>query len=73
MVILGTGATCHELVGSATRVVCGNFVTPRTFSVNGTPVDCITGGNYFLPPARKGGFCLQASAGDQPWAYFQLY
>jgi hypothetical protein len=75
MVVLGMGATCHELVGAATEVVCGNFIAPRTFTVNGaTAFACTSGGsNYTLPNARKGGFCLQASAGNQPWAYFQLY
>src|SRR4029079_11497783 len=68
---LGTGATCDEVVGAAvTQTVCGNFVAPRTFSVNGTPVDCATGGAFALPPPRNGGFCMQASAGNYSYAYF---
>jgi hypothetical protein len=67
---LGTGATCDEVVGAVTRTACGNFVAPRTFSVNGAPVDCATGGAFELPPPRNGGFCMQASAGNYSYAYF---
>ena len=71
---LGTGATCDEVVGSVTHVVCGNFVAPRTFMVNGTMTyDCVAGANAALPAAHNGGFCMQASAGDFAYAYFTTY
>jgi hypothetical protein len=52
--------------------VCGNFASGRTFRVNGTAVTC-SGGNIALPPKRNGGYCLQASSGDYPWAYFATW
>ena len=30
---LGTGATCDSVVGAVTHIVCGNFVAPRTMTV----------------------------------------
>ena len=54
-------------------MICGNFVAPRTFTVNGTAVDCVTGVNTSLPPSRNGGFCMQASAGLYSYAYFSTY
>jgi hypothetical protein len=71
---LGTGAICDEVVGTISGLVCGNFVSPRTFTVNGTAVDCVKGYSG-APPASpvKGGYCMQASAGDYPYAYFQTY
>ena len=41
----GTGATCHEVVGSPTygQFICGNFVAPRTFTVNNVSFDCAGG------------------------------
>ena len=61
---LGTGATCNDVVGNVTHLVCGNFVAPRTFSVNGKAVDCATGGTFTLPAPVHGGFCMQAGAGQ---------
>ena len=75
--MLGTGATCNEVVGTVAGLVCGNFVSPRTFSVNGTSVDCVNKGAGYsgampVSPVR-GGYCMQASAGDYPYAYFLTY
>jgi hypothetical protein len=70
---LGTEATCNEVVGNVTRFVCGNFVAPRTFMVNGTLSDCVGGGGGLLPTPRNGGFCMQASAGQNSFAYFTTY
>jgi len=69
---LGTGATCHETTGNFTHVLCGNFVEPRTFSVNGTPISCQSASNV-LPPKVAGGYCFQASAGQQSFAYFTTW
>jgi len=52
-------------------LVCGNFATGRTLRVNDTLVSC--GGNVTLPAKRNGGYCVQASAGDHPWAYFSTW
>jgi len=70
---LGVAATCHEVLGSLAGLNCGNFVSPRTFSVNGAAVDCVKGGNFAPPAAKNGGYCMQASAGDYSYAYFTTY
>jgi hypothetical protein len=52
---------------------CGNFVSPRTLSINGTVMSC-TGGNWpSLPAKRNGGYCVQTTAGDNAWAYFATF
>jgi len=58
-----------------THIVCGNFVSPRTMTVNGTSIDCVSNGgaNTTLPAARNGGYCFQASAGQYSYAYFSTY
>jgi hypothetical protein len=71
---LGTAATCDSVVGTVTHIVCGNFVAPRTMTVNGTTmVNCVANGNVPLPAARNGGWCFQASAGQNSFAYFSTY
>jgi hypothetical protein len=69
---LGTDATCDEVVGNITHLVCGNFVAPRTLKVNNVTVTC-AGGGVSLPAARNGGWCMQASAGQYSYAYFNTY
>jgi hypothetical protein len=68
---LGTGATCHETTANLTGLVCGNFSSNRTFSVNGTAINCA--GSVTLPAKRNGGYCFQASSGDYAWAYFSTW
>jgi hypothetical protein len=70
---LGSGATCHVVMGSSGAMVCGNFTSPRTFSVNGTDFNCVTGNGGTLPAARMGGWCFEASAGGNTYAYFATY
>ena len=70
---LGTGATCHEVAGDMGSMTCGNFVAPRTFTVNGMMFDCMAGLAGILPEARNGGWCFQASAGSSSYAYFTTY
>jgi hypothetical protein len=67
---LGTGATCHETTSNLAGGLCGGFASSRTFSVNGTPVSC---SGIAYPPKRNGGYCLQASAGNEPWAWFSVW
>ncbi|MGK3987427.1 fibronectin type III domain-containing protein [Sorangium sp. So ce136] len=69
---LGTAATCHETTVNPQGLNCGNFATGRTFRVNGVLVTC-NGANATLPAKRNGGYCMQASAGNQPWAYFSTF
>jgi chitodextrinase len=69
---LGSGATCHEFVGTLNGGNFGNFVSPRTFSVNGVNMGS-AGGNYTLPAKVNGGYCFQANAGANDWAYFGVW
>ena len=70
---LGTAETCDEVIGNVRNMVCGNFVAPRTLTVNGTTEFTCAGGNVALPAARNGGYCMQASAGNYSYAYFATY
>ncbi|WP_437797926.1 fibronectin type III domain-containing protein [Sorangium sp. So ce693] len=69
---LGTAATCHETLASLQGLNCGNFAAGRTFRINGVLVTC-NGANVTLPATRNGGYCMQASAGNEPWAYFATF
>jgi hypothetical protein len=68
---LGSAARCFQTTAALRGGVCGNFASSRKLSVNGVNVPC-NGGNWpsALPAKRNGGYCVQASAGDFPWAYF---
>jgi hypothetical protein len=70
--MLGTGAACLETTSALTGWTCGNM-TGRTFSINGRTEDCAA-----LPapadiPVRSGGYCFQASAGGQSFAFFDAF
>jgi len=70
---LGTGAGCFQTTSVVHGGNCGNFVSPRTLKVNGTTESC-TGGNWSsVPAARNGGYCVQTTSGNQPWAFFTLF
>jgi endoglucanase len=66
---LGPNATCHETTVNLSGANFGNMVSPRTMSVNGTSFGS-AGGNITLPAKRNGGYCFQATAGANDWAYF---
>jgi len=70
---LGTMATCHVVMGRQGSMVCGNFVSPRTFTVNGTSFNCASGAGGTLPAAVAGGWCFEAGAGNNSYAYFATY
>ncbi len=70
---LGTGAVCYQTTSTVHGGNCGNFVSPRTLKVNGTTEPC-TGGNWSsIPATRNGGYCIQTTTGNQPWAYFTTW
>jgi hypothetical protein len=70
---LGTGAVCYQTTSVVHDGNCGNFVSPRTLSVNGTQRAC-TGGNWGSVPApRNGGYCIQTTTGNHPWAFFTAW
>jgi hypothetical protein len=57
-------------------VVFGNFVSPRTFSINGTAATYTSsngGATVTLPAKINGGWCMQAGAGNNSFAYFTTY
>jgi hypothetical protein len=71
---IGTAATCHFVDGNQGSLVCGNFASPRTFTINGTTdLNCVAGGTFALPAPRNGGWCLEASAGNFAYAYFDTF
>jgi len=70
---LGTGAVCFQTTSPVHGGNCGNFVSPRTLKVNGTTESCTNTNWSSLPAARNGGYCVQTTSGNQPWAFFTLF
>lgn len=70
---LGTGAACYETKSVVHSGNCGNFVSPRTLSVNGTVMNCSYSNWSTVPAARNGGYCVQTTSGNHPWAYFTTW
>lgn len=70
---LGTSATCHETTAVLHGGNCGNFVSPRTLSVNGTTMSCSYSNWSTIPAARNGGYCIQTTGGNYAWAYFTAW
>jgi hypothetical protein len=70
---LGTGAVCLQTTAVLHGGNCGNFVSPRTLSVNGTVETCNNQNWTTVPRARNGGYCIQTTAGNQPWAYVAAF
>ncbi|MES1172938.1 MAG: hypothetical protein ABUL62_01325 [Myxococcales bacterium] len=70
---LGTGAVCYQTTANINGGNCGNFVSPRTLSVNGTVMTCNNGNWPSIPAKVNGGYCVYTTAGNQPWAYFTTW
>jgi hypothetical protein len=70
---LGTGQVCRETTQPVAGGNCGNMVSPRTLSVNGTVMPCNNQNWALVPPARNGGYCVTTTTGNQPWAFFTLW
>ena len=70
---LGTGAICYQTTSPVHGGNCGNFVSPRTLSVNGTTESCTSGNWASVPATRNGGYCVQTTTGNQPWAFFTMW
>jgi len=70
---LGTGATCHQTMATLMGGNCSNFASPRTLKVNDVTVTCDNSMNWAPGPKRAGGYCLQASAGQQTYASFTTF
>jgi hypothetical protein len=70
---LGNGATCHETTAPITAGNCGNLVSPRKLTVNGTAMTCNSSTWSQLPPKVNGGYCIQTTAGNESWAWFTTW
>jgi hypothetical protein len=70
---IGTGAVCLETTSVIHGGNCGNFVSPRSLSVNGTHEPCDVGNWASIPPARNGGYCIQTTAGNFPWGFITAW
>ena len=70
---LGTGAICYQTTSTVRGGNCGNFVSPRSLKVNGTTEPCNSGNWPSVPAARNGGYCVQATAGNQSFAFFSVF
>jgi PKD repeat protein len=70
---IGTGAVCYQTTSVMHGGNCGNFVSPRTLQVNGTTESCVGGNWASVPAARNGGYCIQTTSGNQPWAFFTAF
>ena len=69
---LETAATCQEVVGTVMHMVCGNFVAPRTFTANGTAIDCAHRRNFSCR-RRRTAATDEAGAGNQSYAYYTTF
>ena len=70
---LGTGAVCLQTTSKVHGGNCGNFVSPRTLKVNGVTESCTNTNWSSVPAARNGGWCVQTTSGNQPWAFVTLF
>jgi len=70
---LGTGAVCYQTTSVVHGGNCSNFTSPRTLKVNGTTESCDNGNWSSIPAARNGGYCIQTTSGNQPWAAFAVW
>jgi hypothetical protein len=70
---LGTGAVCYQTTSVVHGGNCGNFVSPRTLSVNGSQRPCTYNNWSSVPATRNGGYCIQTTSGNYPWAYFTTW
>ena len=70
---LGTGVICREATQPVVGGNCGNFATGRQLFVNGVEMPCNAGNWSSVPSAVNGGYCVQTTPGDFPWAFVTLW
>ncbi len=70
---LGTAAVCYQTTSVVHGGNCGNFVSPRSLTINGTTEACNSGNWASIPAAKNGGYCFQISAGNQSFAFFTAF
>jgi hypothetical protein len=73
----GTNPHCYEVQGyepteTNARIVCWNFATGRTLSVNGATIPCTADKGEALATKRAGGYCVQVGRGGNTDAGFLL-
>jgi hypothetical protein len=72
---LGTGASCFAVKGyeptkTIPKIVCWNFDSERTLTVNGQRVPCMKDPGYALTVQPDAWYCVQVSAGGADYAGF---
>jgi hypothetical protein len=70
---IGTGAVCLETTAVIHGGNCGNFVSPRILTVNGTHEPCDVGNWASIPAPRNGGYCIQTTSGNYPWGFITAW
>jgi hypothetical protein len=69
---IGTGAACFETTSELASGTNSSFVSPRMLTVNGKQMP-LNGNWTALPVQRHHGYCIQATAGNHPWAAFAAW
>lgn len=70
---LGTGASCFETRSRLFQGESSSFAAPRRLTVNGRTMSLNGNWRYPLPPLRNDGYCIQVTAGQNPWAAFAVW
>ena len=70
---LGAGATCHETTSELLSGTSSSFAGGRKLTINGRAQPTTGNWRYPLPPQRNHGYCIQTTAGNQPWAAFAAW
>ena len=70
---IGTSAKCFATASALHGGNCGNFVSPRALTVNGTRMTCNNQNWATIPAERNGGYCVQTTAGNYSYAYFTAW
>jgi hypothetical protein len=70
---IGAGAGCWETTSELASGNSSSFVSPRQLTVNGIAMPLNGNWPMPLPPQRNHGYCIQTTAGNQPWAAFAAW
>jgi spore coat protein A, manganese oxidase len=70
---LGAAATCHETTSEIQSGASSSFASPRVLTVNGRAMPLNGTWPQPLPPQRNMGYCIQTTAGNQPFAAFSAF
>jgi subtilisin family serine protease len=70
---LGTGEICRQTTQPVVGGNCGNFAAGRQLLVNGVSMPCNNQNWASVPPPVNGGYCIETTAGNYPWAFVTLW